>query len=74
MKNTIKNKTKNANKKQSLLFSFCNIFDVLTSRTQKIAWSPLLLNLIFTYFPIMKNLKKFDQQAFIVSYLLKEKH
>ena len=36
----MKNKTKNANKKQSLLFTFCNIFDVLTSRTQKIAWSP----------------------------------
>ena len=24
--------------KQSLLLNFCNIFDVLTSRTEKIAW------------------------------------
>ena len=41
--------------KQSLLFNFCNIFDLLTSRTQKIAWWPLFLNLIFTYFPKTNN-------------------
>ena len=28
--------------KQSLLFNFCNIFDLLTSRTEKIArWTPV---------------------------------
>ena len=47
--------------KQSHFFNFCNIFDLLTSRTQKIAWWPLFLNLIFTYFSIMNNSGKFKE-------------
>ena len=37
MRNVIKNKTKNVNK-NSLSFKFSNIFDLLTSKTEKIAW------------------------------------
>ena len=60
--------------KQSLLFSFCNIFDLLISRTAKIAWWPLFLNLIFTYFlswTTQENFEKIDRQIFIVAELPK---
>ena len=57
--------------KQSLLFNFCNIFDLLTSRTQKIAWWPLVLKPDFYIFSTQENLKKFHRQVFVVSYLLK---
>ena len=60
--------------KQSVLFNFCNSFDLLIPRTEKIAWWPPVFNLIFTYFSIMNtqgNLKKFHVQVFIVSYLFK---
>ena len=57
--------------KQSLLFNFCNIFDLLNSRTQKIAWWPLVLKPDFYRFSTQENLKKFHRQVFIVSYLLK---
>ena len=65
--------------KQSLLFNFCNIFDFLTSRTQKIAWWPSVFKpdfYIFSYNEQLimnnsENLKKFNRQVFIVSYLLK---
>ena len=64
MKNTIKNKTKNANKKQSLLFSFCNIFDVLTSRTQKIAWSPPAFKPDFYIFSYNEKFKEIRSTSF----------
>ena len=59
--------------KQSLLFNFCNIFDLLISKTEKYHGEPLFLSRIFKNFPIMnnlENLKKFHGQVFIVSYLL----
>ena len=51
--------------KQCLLLNCCNIFDLLATRTEKIAWWHLFLNLIFTYFPIMNKSGKF-----IVKFLL----
>ena len=47
------------------MLNCCNIFDLLASRTEKIAWWHLFLNLIFTYFPIMNKSGKF-----IVKFLL----
>ena len=36
--------------KQSLLFNFCNIFDLLTSRSQKItSWPPVSKSDIYTF-------------------------
>ena len=55
--------------KQSLLFNFCNIFDLLIYGTEKIAWWLLFLNLIFTYFPIMNNAVKFKEISLISFYL-----
>ena len=40
---------------------FYNIFDLLTSRTQKIAWSPPVLKPDFSYLPIMSNSGKFKE-------------
>ena len=40
---------------------FCSIVIFLISRTQKIAWWPLFLNLIFTYFPKTNNSRKFKE-------------
>ena len=60
--------------KQSLLLNLCNVFDILTSRTQKIGRWPLFLNLIFTDIPLINNQGKFKEissTSFIVSYLLK---
>ena len=45
--------------KQSLLFDFCNIFDLLTSRTQKIAWWPpvsIVSNLAYNKNKLYKTL------------------
>ena len=47
--------------KQYLLFNFCNSFDLLTSRTQKIAWWTPVFNLIFTYFSVMNNSGKIKE-------------
>ena len=44
--------------KQSLLFNFCNIFDPLTSRTQKIAWSPPVFKPDFYIFFYNEQLRK----------------
>ena len=44
--------------KQSRLFDFCNIFDLLTSRTEKLAWWPLVFEPDFT---IMSNSGKFKE-------------
>ena len=38
--------------KQPLLFNLCNIFDLLTSRTQKIAWWPSVFKLDFYIFSL----------------------
>ena len=61
--------------KQPLFFNFCNKFDLLTSRTQKIAWWPPCFSIwflhIFLWWTTQENLKKFHQQLFIVSHLLK---
>ena len=60
--------------KQSRLFNFCNIFDLLTPlELRKYYGDPLFLNLIFTYFlkrTTQENLRKFHRQVFIVSYFL----
>ena len=65
-----KNETKNVNKNK-LLFNFCNIFDLLTSRTQKIAWWPPVYRPGFFIFSYNEQeiLKKFHRQVFIVSNL-----
>ena len=56
--------------KQSHMPSFCNIFDLLTSRTQKIASCPPVLKPNFSYSLYWKLRKiKFHSQIFIVSYL-----
>ena len=58
-----------------MLFNFCNIFDHLTSRIQKIAWWPTVSKpdfYVFLQWTTQENSKKFHQQLFIVSYLLKE--
>ena len=52
-----KNETNDANKKSST-FSFCNIFDLLTSRTQKIAWWPPVCKRAFYIFPYNEQLRK----------------
>ena len=44
--------------KQSLLFNFCNIFDLLTSRTQKIAWWPPVFKPDFYIFSYNEQLRK----------------
>ena len=44
--------------KQSLLFSFCNIFDLLISRTEKIAWWPPVFKLDFYIFSYNEQLRK----------------
>ena len=75
-----KNWNEECKQNQSQFFSnFCNIFDFLTSRTQKIAWWPSVFKpdfYIFSYNEQLimnnsENLKKFNRQVFIVSYLLK---
>ena len=62
-------KTENVNKKQSLLFSFCNIFDLLTSRTQKIAWWAPVFKPDFYIFPYNEQLRKIERK-FIDKFLL----
>ena len=52
---------------QSLLFNFCNIFDFLTSRTQKIAWwSPGFESdfYIFFYNQQLKKIKDISSTSF----------
>ena len=44
--------------KQSLLFSFCNIFDLLISRTAKIAWWPPVFKSDFYIFSYNEQLRK----------------
>ena len=44
--------------KQSLLFSFCNMFDLLTSTTQKIGWWPPVFKPDFYVFSFNKQLRK----------------
>ena len=44
--------------KQSLLFNFCNIFDLLTSRAQKIAWWPCVFKSDFYIFSYNEKLRK----------------
>ena len=61
--------------KQLLLFNFCNIFDLLISRTGKIAWWPPVFKYdfyIFSYNEQLNEIKKKNYgQVFIVSYLIK---
>ena len=52
------------------MFHFCNIFDLLTSRTQKIAWWPPVFKPDFYIFSYNEQLRE-NRQVFIVSYLLK---
>ena len=56
-RNAITDETKNVNK-NSLVFNFCNIFDLLTSRTQKIARLPPVFKPDFYKFPYNEQLKK----------------
>ena len=44
--------------KQSLLFNFCNIFDLLTSRTQKIAWWLPVFKVDFYIFSFNEQFRK----------------
>ena len=44
--------------RQSLLLNFCNILDLLTSRTQKIAWFPLAFKPDFYIFSFNEELGK----------------
>ena len=53
----IKNEIKNVNKK-SRMFTFCNIFDLFTSRTQKIVSWPLVFKPDLHIFPYNKQLRK----------------
>ena len=55
--------------KQSLLFNFCNIFDLLTSRTQKIAWWPPVFKPDFYIFSFNEQLRKI-LKSFIDKFLL----
>ena len=43
--------------KQSLLFNFCNIFDLFTSRTEKIAWLPPVFKSDFYIFSFKEQLR-----------------
>ena len=43
------------------LFNFCNIFDILTSRTEKIAWQPLVFKPDFYMFSYNEQLGKFKE-------------
>ena len=43
------------------LNNLCNIFDLLTFRTQKIAWCPPVFKPAFSYFPIMNNTGKLKE-------------
>ena len=47
--------------KQSLLFNFCNILDLLICRTEKIAWWTPVFKPDFHIFPIMNNSGKFKE-------------
>ena len=40
------------------MFNFCNIFDLLISRTQKIAWQFAVFKSDFHVFPYNEQLKK----------------
>ena len=53
-----KNKTKNVNKNSLFLFNLCNIFDLLTSRTQKIAWWPPVFKRDFYIFSFNGQFRK----------------
>ena len=44
--------------KESFLFNFCNIFDILTSRTEKIAWGPPVFKSDFYVFSYNEQLRK----------------
>ena len=59
----MKKRNQECKQKQSCMFNFCNVLDLLTSRTQKIASDPPphFLNLIFTYFPKMSKLEKLKE-------------
>ena len=45
--------------KQSRMLSFCNIFDLWTSRTRKIAWCPPIFNIFYN-----EQLKKIQRPFF----------
>ena len=47
---------------QSLSFNFY-IFDLLTSRTQKITWWPPVFQPDYTYFSVMNNSGKFEKTS-----------
>ena len=53
-----KNETKNANKNSLFCFNFCDIFHLLTSRTQKIARWPHVFKPDFYIFSFNQQLKK----------------
>ena len=55
--------------KQSLLFIFCNIFDLLISRTEKIAWWPPVFKSDFYIFSYNEQLRKIYRN-FISTFLL----
>ena len=44
--------------KQSHMFNFCNIIDLLTSRTQKTAWWPPVFKSYFYIFPYNEQFRK----------------
>ena len=50
--------------KQSLLFNFCNIFGLLTSRTENIAWWPPVFNPDFYIFSYNGQLRKIQRNVF----------
>ena len=49
---------------------FCSIFDILTSRTEKIARSLPVFKIYFAYFPIMNNSGKFKEILWISVYCI----
>ena len=45
-------------KQESRAFNFCNIFDLLTSRTHKIAWGSPIFKPDFHIFPYNEQFRK----------------
>ena len=45
-------------------FSFCNFFEFLTSRTEKVVWlKPIVFKTDFSYFSVMNNSGKFKETS-----------
>ena len=69
-----KNWNQECKQNQSILFNFCNIFDLFTSRPQKIAWWAPDLRPDFYIFSYNEQVRKiyrnFIDKFFVVSYLL----